>query len=305
MIACLSHAAFRVIDLDASVDHAIRVLGLRELDRAGDAVFLTHGPPQASLELRAGLVTALDHFALQARSDVALSQLSERLDTVGTAWAEGPRDPGVERTIRFQIPTGHTVDVVLHASDSRVPYGVQGQPGYVPSGVRPRRVGHINLSAADVAGAAEFFTAVLGFRTSDLIFGEEDRLEAAFLRCSSLHHTVAISAGQDGCFHYAYEVDTTQDLVRLGDLLDVVGYRFLWGPGRHGAGDNVAAYHPDPSGLLVETYAEMQMIDDDRWHPRRWSMSDPRVGNIWGAAADPAPVFGASIPLASDPATVG
>jgi len=290
MIACMSHGAFEVTDLEGSVSHATEVLGMRELAREGGTVFLTHGPPSPSLELRAGPVTTLDHFALLTRGEEAMEQLIARLDAAGVAYDGAPTDPGIEAGVRVTTPAGHLVDICLPAIADAPPWALQGQPPYIPSGVRPRRVGHINLSAEDLEGTADFFVEVLGFRTSDLVIGTDGELRMVFLRCDSLHHDVGISRGPDGMAHYAFEVDTAQDLVRLGDLLDLVGRRFRSGPGRHSAGDNIATYHQEPSQLLIEVYAEMQRIDDDRWEARRWPITDPRLGSIWGALPELSPL---------------
>jgi len=305
MFSTFSHAAFQVTDLEGSIDHATTVLGMRELGRRDDSVFLTHGPDLPSLELRPGAVTALDHTALQLRDPAAIVELRQALDAHGTAWAAGPDEPGIAESVRFEVPEGHLIEAVLPAIDEAPAWALQGQPPYVPSGVRPRQVGHINLTSEDVASTVEFFTAVLGFATSDVCVDEAGEVQLAFLRCGSLHHSIAVLGGANGMFHYAFEVDTVQDLVRLGDLLDIVDRRFLWGPGRHAAGDNIATYHPDPSGVLYEVYAEMQQIDDDRWEPRRWSMTDDRVANMWGAAADPGKLLATSIPLVAEGAQIG
>ena len=42
------------------------------------------------------------------------------------------------------------------------------------------------------------------------------------------------------------------ELARLADALGRDGRGLAWGPGRHGAGDNVATYHTDPSGVPIE-----------------------------------------------------
>jgi catechol-2,3-dioxygenase len=104
--------------------------------------------------------------------------------------------------------------------------------------------------------------------------------------------------------HYAFEVATLQELGLLGDVLDRDGGRYVWGPGRHGAGDNIAAYHLDPAGFMVEHYADMQLIFDDGWEPRTWAADDERALNVWGPRwpGDPGQF---SIGLAREQAVVG
>ena len=49
----------------------------------------------------------------------------------------------------------------------------------------------------------------------------------------------------------------------LGDVLEKNNGRFLWGPGRHGAGGNLFTYHLDPAGCVVEYYADLIKIYDE------------------------------------------
>lgn len=181
---------------------------------------------------------------------------------------------------------------------------MQGQPPFVPTGVRPRRVGHVNLNFSDLATARAIFTELFGFRESDTITDPDGNELVHFLRCGAQHHALGIASGPDGHFHYAFQVDSVHDLVHLGDALAAEGNRFLWGPGRHGAGDNIATYHAEPCGVLIEYFAEMQLIDDDRWESRTWSIADYRTNNIWGPSVDVGPLFERSIPLAGTTAPV-
>jgi catechol 2,3-dioxygenase-like lactoylglutathione lyase family enzyme len=297
MFTGLGHAAFQVSDLEASVAHATQVLGLREMDRIDGVTYLTHGPAQPSLAYRQGRTTMLDHFALQASSFDALDTLRTRLREAGvTVLADGAFEPYAEAAVRFSAPDGHVIEAFVPTASDSASYGPQGHPPYLPTGARPRHLGHVNLTAPDVGANTAFFTDVLGFRLSDTIVDESGHRIASFLRCSPSHHTVAVMDAPAGLLHVAFGVDSMQDIVRLGDLLDATGGGFMWGPGRHGAGDNIATYFRDPSGVPIEYYSEMQLIYDDRWQPRTWSISDPRVLSIWGAALELSPLFEAAIP---------
>jgi hypothetical protein len=68
------------------------------------------------------------------------------------------------------------------------------------------------------------------------------------------------------------------------------------GLGRHGAGDNVATYHADPSGVPIEVFWDMQHIEDEAWQPRTWSFEDYRLINQLGPVRDVRGLLGISIP---------
>ncbi len=74
------------------------------------------------------------------------------------------------------------------------------------------------------------------------------------------------------------------ELGRLADLLDQHRLRLLWGPVRHGAGNNIAAYFLEPAGSVVEYYADMeQILEEGTFQPRTWQSTDPRWYTLWTA----------------------
>jgi catechol 2,3-dioxygenase len=276
MIKAIGHVALQVPDLETSVHYAIQVMGLREVERRDGNAFLTHGAMHHSLQYLQGPRAALDHVALEAQDVAALDRLRDLLARAGVRiLSEAPQEPGLAQALRFLGPSGVVIEVFVGME--------RGQPAYVPSGVRPRKFGHVTLKSSNVRELQSFFESVLGFKLSDDIGGM-----LVFLRCNPDHHGVAIAAGADGHHHYAWEVEGLPELGRLGDLLDSQGRCFLWGPGRHGAGDNIFTYHHDPAGAIVEYYADMERIYDDASRPpRHWDLADRRAANLWGASFTP------------------
>jgi catechol 2,3-dioxygenase len=276
MIKAIGHVALQVPDLETSVRYAVQIMGLREVERRDGSAFLTHGAMHHSLQYVQGPRAALDHIALEARDAAALDRLRDLLARAGVRiLSEAPQEPGLAQALRFQGPSGVVIEVFVGME--------RGQPAYVPSGVRPRKFGHVTLKSSNVRELQSFFESVLGFKLSDDIGGM-----LVFLRCNPDHHGVAIAAGADGHHHYAWEVEGLPELGRLGDLLDGQGRCFLWGPGRHGAGDNIFTYHHDPAGAIVEYYADMERIYDDASRPpRHWDLADRRAANLWGASFTP------------------
>jgi MFS family permease len=62
------------------------------------------------------------------------------------------------------------------------------------------------------------------------------------------------------------------------------GFRKIWGPGRHLAGDNTFTYFLDPHGNTVEYTTELELLDEDTWHPHVYDFSEPEVADQWGTA---------------------
>jgi len=155
----------------------------------------------------------------------------------------------------------------------------------------PHKLGHVAFHCQDVKKVAQFYVDVLGFRESDWMADF-----FVFLRCGPDHHTINLmGTGSNRHFHTAFEVRDWGHLQTACDFLSKNGYRTLWGPGRHGIGHNLFAYHRSPNGLITELFAELDQMQDEElgyfaprpWHrdnpqkPKVWA-KDPSASNLWG-----------------------
>ena len=138
---------------------------------------------------------------------------------------------------------------------------------------------------------------MLGFRLSDDV-GDGTLV---FMRCNPDHHGIGVGLGpRAGLNHYAWAVENIGVLGQLGDVLARSGSSFIWGPGRHGAGMNVFTYHFDPAGCIVEYYADLYQVWNEReYEPGRWTLDDPRFANLWGPGPPPE-MMETATPLAAD-----
>jgi len=86
-----------------------------------------------------------------------------------------------------------------------------------------------------------------------------------------------------GLDHYAYEIADWEEIKRWSDLLWRQGIRLLWGPGRHGPGNNLFIMFPDPEGNRIELSCEMEQFYDDAVasQPREWHDVTAAL-NLWG-----------------------
>jgi len=145
---------------------------------------------------------------------------------------------------------------------------------------RPIRLSHVVLNSADVDAAERFATAELGFRVSDRT------RHMTFLRCSRVHHCVAYArAGYSSLNHVAFEMADVDGVMRgIGRLRDA-GYPCVWGPGRHGPGNNVFSYFVGAHGGLVEYTAEVSEAGDDYkvGTPEDWKWPAGRIDH-WGVS---------------------
>jgi catechol 2,3-dioxygenase len=290
LIKRMAHVALHVPNLDASVGWATTVMGMREVTREGGVSYLTHADCHHSLQLIASERSALDHIAMEAHDEAALELLISRLRKRGTTIvSETPEELGIEHAVRFLGPDGHVIEVFTGMA--------QAGPIHTGRGVQPRKFGHPTLTCPDIGPTRTFFEEVLDFRLSDEI-GDG---VLAFLRCSVDHHGLGLQKGAPGLNHYAWEVESLAILGQLGETLARNDGRFIWGPGRHGAGQNLFTYHFDPAGCVVEYYADLYKVWDERSYvPGHWSLDDNRGENLWGPRTPPE-LMHAATPLAEPP----
>jgi catechol 2,3-dioxygenase len=266
----MNHIALRVRDLNAALLLATRVLGMHEVGRDDRWTYLTCNSSHHVLQYAADNVDAVDHIALTAAGPDALAAVRARVSAVGLkVVSDRPLEPGFSDGFAFVAPDGFCYEVGIGMAEREAPY--------LHTGVRPSHFGHVNLHVPDVDSAVAFLRDVLDFRISDVVEGR-----GVFLRCNSEHHAIAYLEGRGVLHHHAWAVPAIGDLSRLGDVLDDLGDTLLWGPLRHGAGNNIAVYLAEPSGAVVEVYAEMEEIRDDfGFRARRWRNDDPRWWSRW------------------------
>jgi len=145
---------------------------------------------------------------------------------------------------------------------------------------RPLQVTHVVINARDREACTRFLVEVLGFRLSDRT------RTMSFVRCDSVHHAVAIAQSDISSLnHIAFEMLDLDAVMRgIGRLRDA-GHAPVWGPGRHGPGNNVFAYFVTPFGAVVEYTSEVQRVSEDYkvGGPEDWKWPPNRVDH-WGVS---------------------
>jgi catechol 2,3-dioxygenase len=270
LISSMSHICLQVVDLEAAIDSAMSVMGMQVVEEDGNQVWLSCDGNHQTLCYVAGESDGVEHIGLVASGPDALEELRARLKRLGVSpIREEPSARHFEDAIAFVAPDGFTYEVGVGTA--------RPEPQVRRLGAPLTHFGHVNLHVPDVDACAAFFRETLDFRISDVISGR-----GVFLRCNSEHHAMAFLEGRGVLHHHAWAAPSIRDLGQVGDLLDERGSTLLWGPIRHGAGDNVAVYFAEPSGAVVEVYAEMQhILDESGFTHRVWENSDERWWSRW------------------------
>ena len=268
LISAMGHVSIQTTDLASSVFDATQILGLRETERTSDAVYLAAGNVHHELVYVESDVNGVDGFGLVAANGDALREIRRRVEAeTFTLLSNKPRGVGVEDGFSFIGPEGFVFEIYAGMQEN---IALQQSFG-------PDRYGHFHFHPRDVGGMMRFLRRVLDFRLSDVI-GDDF---AYFMRCNPDHHGIALVRGEGTLHHHAWQTQSIADLGKLGDRLNKLGRDLIWGPVRHGAGHNIAAYYVENSGAVVELYTDLEQIYDDARPPVVWG-EDENWYNMWG-----------------------
>ena len=265
----MGYVAIRTRDMGASLKSAADILGLQEMESTGQKAMLTAAGSQPEMVYLNGDEDGVDHLGLVAADEEHLAAVRDNVERGG--WkiiAEQPIEDYAEAGFAFVGPEGYTWHIYTRQTPQDVRLG----------GFGPDRFGHINIKAVDTIGMRNFLNDTFGFRVSDQI-GED---VGFFMRCNPDHHGIAIVKGdRTGLHHHAWQTQSIADLGKLGDRLARSGSRLLWGPVRHGAGHNIAAYYVEPTGNVIELYTDMEQIYDHEREANYWAEEDLCWINQW------------------------
>ena len=141
---------------------------------------------------------------------------------------------------------------------------------------------HLTLATRDVLRIEGFYAGKLGFAIVDRVVKDDGAIATSFMRSNHEHHTLAcFFQDREGMDHHSYEAgewDTIRDWCDHFAARDV---QLMWGPGRHGPGNNLFVFITDPDGNWVEVSAELEVVHD---RPIVEWPHEERTLNLWGNA---------------------
>ena len=143
---------------------------------------------------------------------------------------------------------------------------------------KPIQLTHAVLNATDVEACERFAVETLGFKVSDRT------AHMRFVRCNRKHHALAYAKSDLASLnHIAVEMPSLDAVMRGIARLREAGYEPVWGPGRHGPGNNVFGYFIAPYGGVIEYTAEVSEVGDDYkvGTPEDWKWPPGRIDH-WG-----------------------
>ncbi len=261
----LRSVELELADIAPAADFLERVWGLAPAGMSGAARFFrgTGDHPY---------ILSLTKAAAPAVAAITFSGSAEEIDTVrqrnGSARLIKYNVPGGGEGFEVRGPEAHTYRFIIEAKGTE----------RLEDRDKPIQLTHAVLNSADVEAAERFAVEKLGFAVSDRT------AHMRFVRCNRKHHALAYAKAEAASLnHVAFEMRDIDAVMRGMTRMREAGFETVWGPGRHGPGNNVFGYFIAPYGGVIEYTAEVSEVGDDYrvGGPEDWKWPPGRIDH-WG-----------------------
>ncbi len=141
---------------------------------------------------------------------------------------------------------------------------------------------HVTFRSKCVESFEKFYNEILNFKVVDQVVNTSGKITASFLTSNQEHHTIAcFKASETSLDHHSYEVGKWNLIRDWCDFFSKKGVRVLWGPGRHGPGNNLFVFIEDLDGNRIELSAELESPMNRQ--KKVWPHEEKTL-NLWGKA---------------------
>jgi catechol 2,3-dioxygenase len=293
-LAHIHHAELLTPAPEASERFFVELFGMQVEHREGQSVFLRGwGEYQRyGLKLTEAPLPGLGHIALRCTSAESLDRVVDRVQARGSGvgWIDG--DHGHGRAYRFRDPDEHLFEVLWEAdryvppSDALRPRLKNVPQARVDRGAAVKRLDHVNLLAADVAGCRAFAVEDLGFRLYEQVVLDSGEESGAWMSLSIAAHELIYTsdhAGGHGRLHHlAWFVDTREEVLRAADLFLDADVPIEAAPAKHAVAQGMFLYVYEPGGNRVEVTTGTHAIYDPEHQTVVWTEAERARGQAWG-----------------------
>ncbi|MXP23322.1 catechol 1,2-dioxygenase [Gordonia sp. HNM0687] len=282
--------------LETSLHFFRDILGMEEVERVGDTVYLRgyQEMKHHSLVLFASDTAIVDSHSFRVRRPQDVELFYEEFSAQGVEVAELPagHQAGRGTALRFVVPySGHAFELYYDIDAPAAPPEISSRLLSNSSrrrGLGVRRLDHFNIQASPeyVGDAERWLRDALGFKRREYVYvPDNDMLIASWTSVTSQVHDLAIAmslTGQNSQMHHvAFNLENHSDLIVAADTLRDLDVKFHCGPGKHGIGQAMYLYVEEPgSGHRIELYSGNYHIFDPDWEALGWTPMNPD-GMTW------------------------
>ena len=272
-VSRLGYAEFATRDVGRLEQYYTEIMGLSLTERAEGAAYLSVGLDHHNIVLAPSKEKrGLAAIGWQLDGQMALKEVQAELTKHGLACQiKHDAVPGIRELLEVTDPDGGTVHLYSEMELSA--------PGFAKQGIVPNKLGHIAIAAKNAQKLIAFYTELLGFAKTDWI-GDV----ANFMTCNTDHHTLNVVAAPKSFMHHiAFELRDASHQYDSLDWLARHNIRTVWGPSRHTAGHNIAAYHFNPDNHFIELFTSMDIYIRELGYmePRPWHEDLPMRPKVW------------------------
>ena len=141
---------------------------------------------------------------------------------------------------------------------------------------------HLTFASEDVVSFQDFYENKLGFQVTDRVVKNNGELATCFTTSNHEHHTIAcFKSSKKGMDHHSYEAGDWNHIKGWCDHFASNNIKLMWGPGRHGPGNNLFVFIEDIDGNWIEISAELETVHG---RPVKNWPQEERTLNLWGNA---------------------
>ena len=277
------HMQLKVLDLDEAVEFYSNVVGLVQTGRDATRAYFKGWDERDhhSLILRDAGEAGMDFYGFKVADDATLATLEADLKNYGVTTERVPAGDLLEtgERVRFQIPSGHLIELYSQKTDVGNGMGYINPPPWneaAERGIAPIRMDHALLYGPDIEKVQALFVDVLGFYLVEHILLEDGKTDLAiWLSCSTKAHDIALVRNEEPCklHHTAFLLDSWEKVLRAADLMSMNRVTIDMGPTRHGVTRGTTIYAFDNSGNRFETFCGGYQSYPD-WEPLTWTWDE-------------------------------
>ncbi|OLT37153.1 oxidoreductase [Rhodococcus sp. CUA-806] len=279
----LRHVDLAVPDYQQQLDFYTRQWGLTNVGTDGDVTYLAAegSPEHYVVRIRKDSDKRLDLVSYGMADAASVDSLAERLAVGGVQLVGEPsalQTMGGGYGFRFFDVDGRTIEVSADVAVRQHRKVEEGES-------IPVKLSHVVLNSPNPEVTVAFYDKWFGFKLSDTLTHPRMGEMMWFLRTNAQHHSMAVARGPHVSLHHAsFELRGIDEYMRGTGRMLRAGVEKIWGPGRHQAGNNTFSYFLDPNGNTMEYTTELEVLDEDTWHPHLLDFSQPEVSDQWGTA---------------------